>query len=254
VAIEERIALMAPSRRLRLALAAEATELHFRDLPIRVLDAGCGDGLLSLALARKHPAWAVTGVDLREPFLNSARARAADRSLRNVRFERRDLTEPLEAHQYDAVLALECLTEIPDDTSALKTMVDALRPGGLFVAQVPEAGWKPILRGSEPIWRDEVRHGYTSTDLLDSLQRAGLERVQIASTFRGTAALAQEVRDRIKHRRLGVRALAFPFFATASLFDRRGLTWGPGHALFATAWKPADTTEHLSGVEAPYGR
>jgi SAM-dependent methyltransferase len=236
-AVEERIALIAPARRLRHALASHAVERHFGGRPARVLDAGCGDGLLSLALARRHAEWHLTGVDLRDELLTIARERAIRRALGNVDFQRQDLTRPLEHAGYDVVLALECLTEIPDDKAALNAFAGALRPGGMCIVQVPERTWTPVLRGSDPTWRDEVRHGYSRAELSAALVEAGLERVTVDPTYRGTATVAQELRDRTKHARLGVRALAFPVFAGAARLEQRGITWGRARALFAIAWR-----------------
>ncbi|HWO46509.1 MAG TPA: class I SAM-dependent methyltransferase, partial [Solirubrobacterales bacterium] len=72
--LEERLALMAPSRRLRLALSDEVISGEARG-PLRVLDAGCGDGLLTLSLARRHADWALLGIDLRADLLEGARER-----------------------------------------------------------------------------------------------------------------------------------------------------------------------------------
>src|SRR5437868_9943712 len=93
--LEERLVLMAPSRRLRLALADEVLSAAAAGKPLRVLDAGCGDGLLTLSLAQRHRDWALLGVDRREDLLAGARERAAGRSLGNVRFQPADLTRPL---------------------------------------------------------------------------------------------------------------------------------------------------------------
>jgi ubiquinone/menaquinone biosynthesis C-methylase UbiE len=236
-AIEEHIALNAPARRLRLALASRVLERQFGGRPARVLDAGCGDGLLSLALARRHPEWHVTGVDISDDLLSVARRRAKRQTIDNVTFRRGDLTRPLEDADYDVVLALECLTEIPDDEAALRVFADALRPGGMCAVQVPERTWTPVLRRSEPTWRHEVRHGYGREDLRTALAGAGLERIAIDPTYRGTATLAQELRDRTKHGRLAIRTLAFPVFAGATVLEQKGITWGRGRALFAVAWK-----------------
>ena len=82
---------MAPARRLRLKLAEAILSDFSGGRPIRVLDAGCGDGLLSLALAKRHPSWQLVGVDLRSDLLRGARARARGRGLDNVSFEIADL-------------------------------------------------------------------------------------------------------------------------------------------------------------------
>ena len=241
-ALEERLALMAPSRRLRMALAEEALAEFAAARPIRVLDAGCGDGLAALEIARRHPSWTLVGMDLSEGLLAGARERARSRDLDNVSFLAADLTRPpLPESGFDAVIALECLNEIPDDRAALRTMAGALAPGGLAVVQAPEAGWKPVLRGSDPTWRKEVRHGYSSEELAGALRDAGLEQVEVRPTYRNTAAAAQEVRDRIKDRGLALRAAAFPAMLAAVRAERWGLTGGRANALFSLSRRPASS-------------
>jgi trans-aconitate methyltransferase len=232
--LEERLALMAPARRLRLALAEDEVAARLGgDSRLQVLDAGCGDGLLALAMAKRHPTWALVGVDLRDDLLEGARRRATARGLPNARFVPGNLEQPLPEHDRDAVTAVECLSEIPDDRQALRMMRDALRPGGLLVVQVPERDWQPVLPGSPGTWREQVRQGYTADQLQALLEEVGFTEVQVRPTYRSLAAAAQEIRDRIKDRGLLVRLLAFPFLAAAVRLERAGVTWGRGNALLA---------------------
>ena len=237
-ALEERLALMAPARRLRLALAEEALEAHAGRRPIRVLDAGCGDGLLTLALAGRHPDWTFLGIDIRDDMLEGARIRARSRSLENATFLAADLEQPMPASGFDAVLAIECLSEIPDDARALRGMTAALAPGGALIAQVPERDWHPVLPGSAATWREQVRQGYDAEGLSSALRDAGLDRVEIRPTYGTTAAAAQEVRDRIKASGLLVRLAAFPFLAGAVRLERWGITGGRSNALLAVGRRP----------------
>jgi len=236
--LEEAIALEAPSRRLRLALADEAVTRFAAGRPIRLLDAGSGDGLPALELAERHPDWEIVGMDLSPRLLDGARRRAANRGLANVAFHEADLTKALPLDGFDVVIALECLTEIPDDRAALGSMAAALAPDGLFVVQVPDAEWKPVLRGSPATWREEVRHGYRPDELEAALAEAGLERIELTPTFRTTVAAAQEIRDRFKKRSLALRAAAFPAMAAAAGLERMGATYGPPNAFFALARRP----------------
>ena len=178
-ALEERITLMAPSRRLRMSLAEQAVDRFAGDGAVRVLDAGCGDGLVTLALAKRHPGWTIVGMDLSADLLAGARERARNRGLGNVDFVEADLTSALPEGGFDVVVALECLSEIPEDRAALAAMTGALRPGGLFVAQVPDRDWKPVLGGSSAVWRHEVRHGYGAAEIEEMLAGAGVERIEV---------------------------------------------------------------------------
>lgn len=238
-ALEERVALLAPSRRLRMALAEEALAGLSDGGPLRVLDAGCGDGLPLLSIARRHPEWTLVGVDLNESLLGGACERATNRCLANASFRRADLTaDPEWEADFDAVIALECLNEIPDDRAALRTMARSLRPGGLAVVQAPEESWTPILKGSEATWREEVRHGYSAAGLAEALRTAGLVEIEVRPTFCATVELAQELRDRIKEQGLAVRAAAFPAMAAAVRAERWGLTGGRANALFSLSRRP----------------
>lgn len=232
---------MAPARRLRLALADQVLSDHAAERPIRVLDAGCGDGLLTLAMGKRHPGWTLLGVDLRDDLLEGARRRARGRGLQNVSFRAGDLTEPMPGSEFDAVVALECLSEIPDDEQALRMMADALAPGGLLVLQVPERDWAPVLRGSATTWREQVRQGYRGSEIEAALRGMGLEAIEVRATYRNTAALAQEIRDRIKDSSLVVRLAAFPALAAAVRLERCGITGGRPKALLAVARRPRES-------------
>jgi SAM-dependent methyltransferase len=234
-ALDGRARLLAPARRLRCRLVAEALERFAAGRHLHVLDAGCGDGAFAEWIARRHPAWTIVGVDLGDDLLDRARRTHPP----NVEFVHADLTEDLGTEAYDAVAAIECLEEIPEDTQALQRMITALRPAGLLVAHVPEHEWKPVLRGSATTWRHEVRHGYDRAELAARLTDLGLEDVQIGSTCRGLVRLAQELRDRVSSRRPVLRAVVSFALLGAVWLERRGLTWGPGRALIVSARRPA---------------
>lgn len=232
VALEERIGLV-PSRRLRFALALEALQQYGEHRAIRLLDAGCGDGRLSLAIAQRHPSWEIVGVDLLEAAVLTARKRARHLGVRNARFVRGDLVNLQSEKGFDAVLAIECLTEISDDHGALGMMATALVEGGILIVHVPQQSWTPILPGSPPTWRHEVRHGYSADEITQALRTAGVGAIHIRPTMQGSVTLAQEVQDRIKTRSLALRALVFPALVAAVRLERWGLTWGPDRAFLA---------------------
>jgi SAM-dependent methyltransferase len=237
-AAERRVRNLAPARRLRLELAAAELERFAAGRALRVLDAGCETGLLSAALARRHGSWRVHGVDVDPRSLETARAWAAAAGLANVSFERVDLSRERASGDYDAVAAMECLAEIPDDRAALRSMAEVLRPGGLLLVHVPERDWVPVLSSSPRTWKGERRHGYSRAELEAMLHEAGLEHIEITPTTRGTVHVAQELRERIKERSLKLRLAAYPVMGAAVKLERTGVTWGEARALFARARRP----------------
>lgn len=97
----------------------------------RALDAGCGDGSLSIALAKRGAL--VAGVDCDAMMLTAAQERAhfnhVDISFQAGRVE--DL--PFEDGGFDLVLAVTVLCFVPDINRAIAEMTRVLRPGGRLV-------------------------------------------------------------------------------------------------------------------------
>ncbi|HEU4408388.1 MAG TPA: bifunctional 2-polyprenyl-6-hydroxyphenol methylase/3-demethylubiquinol 3-O-methyltransferase UbiG [Polyangiaceae bacterium] len=94
----------------------------------RVLDVGCGGGLLSNGLAREG--FDVTGVDLSEPSLEVARRHDATGSVRYLKADAYAL--PFGDGSFDAVCALDFLEHVGDPARAVAEAGRVLRPGGLF--------------------------------------------------------------------------------------------------------------------------
>jgi SAM-dependent methyltransferase len=233
--LERRLVLLDPTRRARFARALAALGRLPRNARIRVLDAGCGDGLFAHEVARGRPGWEVVGVDVNDEMLERARTRADALGIENATFRHADLTAELGNSEFHGVTAIQCLEEIGADTVALGVMVRALNPLGLFVAQVPEREWKPVLRGSEPTWRHEVRHGYGRPELVVLLERTGLQNVETRPTDHALVRLAQEVTDALKPRTIGVRTLVHPALRAAAAVELLGLRVGEPRSIFVTA-------------------
>lgn len=102
---------------------------------IDVLDVGCGRGRALTWLASTYPDSRFTGYDLSEEAISWARRHAAERGLRNVRFEVRDVTELGDERRYDLVTAFDAIHDQAAPDRVLAGIRTALRPGGVFLSQ-----------------------------------------------------------------------------------------------------------------------
>jgi SAM-dependent methyltransferase len=141
--------------RARLALAILAAERILP--PARILDAGCGSGILLDALEARG--YQVCGLDISRRSLEQL-----DRPGRQL--IEADLTrcEPPEGESFDAILLLDVLEHLDDEKVVLRTLRRLLKPGGLAVVSVPA---RPDLFSEF----DEIQ-GHRRRYLPDSLQSA----------------------------------------------------------------------------------
>lgn len=97
----------------------------------RVLDVGCGGGLLAEALARRGAQ--VTGIDLAPAMIETARLHAAQSGLA-IDYRVADAALLTDA-PFDAVCCMEMLEHVADPAAFLGVLAQRLKPGGsLFVS------------------------------------------------------------------------------------------------------------------------
>jgi 2-polyprenyl-6-hydroxyphenyl methylase/3-demethylubiquinone-9 3-methyltransferase len=95
----------------------------------RILDVGCGGGILAESL-RRHGA-RVTGIDLSLMSLDIARRHAADNGLDiDYRYARVEDLAGQEPGTFDAVTCMEMLEHVPDPSSVVQACARLLKPGG----------------------------------------------------------------------------------------------------------------------------
>lgn len=155
----------------------------------KILDVGCGGGILSEALAKAGGQ--VTGLDLSEASIHVAKQHAQDQGLQiDYRYESvHDLAER-EAGTYDAVTCMEMLEHVPEPAKVVASCAKALKPGGRAfystINRTPKAFLFAIV-GGEYILRLLPRGTHTYSKLIRPSEmkawnrQAGLEFVRLAS-------------------------------------------------------------------------
>ena len=117
---------------VRTQFIAERTALAGR----RVLDVGCGGGLLAEALSRAGAR--VTAIDLAPGMIEVARLHAAESALAvDYRLAAAEEVAAAEPAAFDVVTCMEMLEHVPRPAAMTATLARALRPGGaLFVSTI----------------------------------------------------------------------------------------------------------------------
>jgi 2-polyprenyl-6-hydroxyphenyl methylase / 3-demethylubiquinone-9 3-methyltransferase len=95
----------------------------------RVLDVGCGGGLLCEALQALGAQ--VTGIDLAPTMLESARLHAAERGVRiDYRLLQAEVLAAAEPASFDVVTCMEMIEHVPHPAAIVAAIGALLRPGG----------------------------------------------------------------------------------------------------------------------------
>jgi 2-polyprenyl-6-hydroxyphenyl methylase / 3-demethylubiquinone-9 3-methyltransferase len=155
----------APLHRLgpaRMTYLRDRLATHFeRKLPaakplagLRVLDIGCGGGLVSEPLARLGAT--VTGIDPGADNIAAARAHAATSGL-DIDY-RCTTAEDIVAvgTTFDAVLCLEVVEHVPDPGAFIGLTAELVRPGGILIASTINRtlkAWLLAIVGAEYVLR-----------------------------------------------------------------------------------------------------
>lgn len=96
----------------------------------KILDVGCGGGILSDSMARLGAF--VTGIDLATKALKVAKLHALEANTPNVTYE--EISAEAKAEQapasFDVVTCMEMLEHVPDPASVVKACAELVKPGG----------------------------------------------------------------------------------------------------------------------------
>ena len=143
--------------------------------PVDVVDIGCGEGYLTVEVAR----WAhrVVAVDRSPAVLARAKALAGRRRAANITFKRGELDRlPVDAASMDVALLCQTLHHAADPAQAVVEAVRVVRPGGKVLAL--------DLRAHDETWvREKLgdRHlGFSDDELAGMLTTAGLGDVKVS--------------------------------------------------------------------------
>jgi 2-polyprenyl-3-methyl-5-hydroxy-6-metoxy-1,4-benzoquinol methylase len=147
----------------------------------RVLDAGCGPGLLACCAARRGAR--VDALDGSASMIEIARANAAREGLAEVDFHLGSIGDDaaLKGRRFDVILCSSVLEYVPDLDAALDWLAARLGPGAALIVSMPNG--RSSYRRAErlafrftgrPRYYAFVRHAPSVASFVEALQRRGL--------------------------------------------------------------------------------
>ncbi len=160
-------------------LRTDYIDLHTPVKGLRVLDVGCGGGLVSEAMARFGAT--VTGIDMGEAPLNVAKLHLLESGL-EVDYRRITAEELAEeqTERYDVITCLEMLEHVPDPGSVIAACSKMLKPDGTIyfstINRHPKA-WLFAVVGAEYVLNmlPKGTHEYEKFIKPSELQQYSLE-------------------------------------------------------------------------------
>ena len=150
----------------------------------KVLDVGCGGGILSESMARRGAD--VTGIDLGTENLKAAALHAEQSNLNDtLRYQHIPIEQLAATHagQFDVVTCMEMLEHVPDPTAIVEACFALLAPGGVCVLSTINRNPKSYLFaivGAEYVLRllDRGTHDYAKF-----ITPAELDKMAITAGF-----------------------------------------------------------------------
>ena len=166
---------------------------------IRILDVGCGSGRILNRLAELYPNSRFTGIDLSPEAIETARAEASHKELRNVEFISRDVSDfdgTAEPEAFDVITTFDAVHDQARPLSVLRGIHRALKPDGVYLMQ--------DIKGSSHV-HNNIAHPLGT--LLYTVSCMHCMTVSLAQGGEGLGAMWGEEKTREYLQRAGFRSV-----------------------------------------------
>jgi 2-polyprenyl-3-methyl-5-hydroxy-6-metoxy-1,4-benzoquinol methylase len=165
----------------------------------RVLDVGCGRGLIMIRLAELYPSSRFVGIDLSEEAIAFARGEAARRGVNSIEFIARDASDfdqTAEPEFFDLITTFDAIHDQANPLSVLRGIHRALKPDGVYLMQ--------DISGTSHLHKD-IEHPLGT--LLYTVSCMHCMTVSLAQGGEGLGAMWGEEKAREYLRKAGFRSI-----------------------------------------------
>lgn len=222
----------------------------------KILDAGCGRGVISRMLARRYSVAEVDAIDLNSEGQERNRQIASRMGLANCHFLLADLTQFDADGQYDLVVSVDNLEHIEDDLGVLRSFYRTMRSGGVLVVHVPHyyRRW-PVFKWTQNFdVPGHVRPGYHLPEIVERVRRAGFSVERSGFSYGFLENLANNLGYAItaaEEKRKLLYAALFPLLNFIAWLGHFGSPAAMGAGVWLVATKPLASANRHADVAEP---
>jgi 2-polyprenyl-6-hydroxyphenyl methylase/3-demethylubiquinone-9 3-methyltransferase len=151
----------------------------------KVIDIGCGGGILTESLARARPEFDIIGFDISPKSIKIAKKHAKENKVVNVRYKVGSAYHlPISDESVDIIVMSDILEHLNDLSTVFKEINRVLKKGGVFVYDTVNRtlfSWLVVIRFSEKLTNLVPNHIHdwrlfiTPEEMKYGLQRVGLK-------------------------------------------------------------------------------
>ncbi len=208
----------------------------------RILDAGCGRGVIARAIAKRYPDAQLEAVDELEVFQTRNQQLAEYMSLKNCSFIHGNLLDFKEEDRYDLIISVDNLEHIGDDAKVLGSFFTAMQKGGTLLVHAPHyyRRW-PVFKWTVNFdVPGHMRPGYHLPELVEKIGQAGFKLERSGFSYGFMENLANNISYAItgaRERNRTLYALVYPLLYIIAWFGQ----WSrpnPGAGVWVLARKP----------------
>lgn len=148
----------------------------------KVLEVGCGTGSTALLLAPEVAH--MTATDISQRMIEIAENKARDQAVGNVTFKQAPTPDTtLDANTYDAILSYNTLHLLTDLSGGLRSLHNALKPGGVFISKTvclkqQSRLWAIPIKLMQLIGKAPFVRMMTFDDIEQAITAAGFEIIE----------------------------------------------------------------------------
>lgn len=182
---------------LGLHVRAASVMSYFKKLgnPKKILDAGCGSGVITFELSKAFRNATVLGVDNRQNVVDENNDISNSSGLKNCHFKNLDLFNLSKKDKFDCIISTDNMEHMNDDDKLLELYYSILSINGKLLLHVPHMkrnvfGFKRTnFMGIE----GHVRPGYFMDELKEKVKKSGLHVISFSYSYNSFETLFNDI-------------------------------------------------------------